>query len=512
MLLLAAAGAFALQAATAAPAPPPPPVGPSPNRPNIILVLADDLDHATMDHMSRLRSLLTEAGTSFSSFLLSDSLCCPSRTSILRGQYIHNHHVETNNSPEGGFQKMYEEGLESSTVATWLKAAGYRTGYFGKYLNGYPRGAEPDYVPPGWSEWYSPAGGDPYGQFAYALNENRKIVSYGRKPADYLTDVLVRKVRKFIQESVRRKKPFFVHLAPYAPHRPSTPAPRYAHAFAGATAPRPESFNETDVGDKPSWLRQFPLLTDQEIAEIDETFRQRNQSMLAVEDLVGALFGALEAWGQLDRTYVIFTSDNGFHLGVHRLLPGKQTPYEEDIRVPLIVRGPGVPERVTREHLVGNIDLAPTIADLAGAPVPGFVDGRSFAPLLRSDAPAAGAWRKGFLLEHARARPASSERAATLRVHATGPQEPPDRLEERAALKDDVSLIPRFEGIRTMDTLYVEYATGEKELYDLLADPLEMDNLASSTEPARLAKLSAWLDTLRSCAGNTCRQAEDHAP
>jgi hypothetical protein len=235
--------------------------------------------------------------------------------------------------------------------------------------------------------------------------------------------------------------------------------------------------------------------------------------MLAVEDMVGAVIGALEAWGQLERTYVIFTSDNGFHLGVHRLLPGKQTPYEEDIRVPLIVRGPGVPERVTREHLVGNIDLAPTIADLAEARVPGFVDGRSFVPLLRPNAPSTGAWRQGYLLEHAQTRPASSERSAVLRRHEpAGPQEPPDRLDERIALKDDVSLIPRFEGIRTMDTLYVEYATGEKELYDLLSDPLQMDNLASSTDPARLAKLSAWLEELRSCAGDSCRQAEDRAP
>ena len=187
--------------------------------------------------------------------------------------------------------------------------------------------------------------------------------------------------------------------------------------------------------------------------------------MLAVEDLIASLLESLQAAGKLDNTYIFFTSDNGYHLGQHRLLPGKQTPYEEDIRVPLIVRGPGVREGAVVNELAGNIDLAPTFAELAGIDINPSVDGRSLAPLLTGDLPPGSAWRRAFLL-----------------------------------------------GLRTTDSLYVEYATGEKELYDLGSDPYELQNLASTADPSRLAQLSSWLSGLRPCAASSCREQEEAGP
>ncbi|HEY3669918.1 MAG TPA: sulfatase-like hydrolase/transferase, partial [Acidimicrobiia bacterium] len=197
-------------------------------RPNIVFILTDDLDATTYDpaRFPALRDLMTSQGVTFSHFFVDDSLCCPSRASILRGQYVHNTGVVNNVLPTGGFERFHADGLESSTVATWLHASGYRTGLFGKYLNGYPNTVSPRYVPPGWDTWVSPSGGNPYAEFHYLLNDNRRLVPHGRKPNDYLVDVLARKTVGFIKAEAGH--PFFAYVAPYAPHQPATPAPRYA--------------------------------------------------------------------------------------------------------------------------------------------------------------------------------------------------------------------------------------------------------------------------------------------
>jgi arylsulfatase A-like enzyme len=442
-------------------------------KPNLIFIIADDLDTASMRQFPRLQSLLADHGVTFANYVVSLALCCPSRASLLRGQYAHNTQIFTNAPPGGGFAKFRDLGHEESTIATWLRDVGYRTVLLGKYLNGYPMTT---YVPPGWDEWYAVAGGVNF--FNYALNENGQLVRYGSDPDAYLTDVLSAKAAEFIRRTAPSAQPFFMYVAPYAPHQPATPAPRHAETFVGVEAPRTLSFNEQDVSDKPLWVRNTPLRTPAQIAQLDALYRKRLQSMLAVEDLVARLLETLRAVSQLENTYIVFTSDNGFHLGQHRLPAGKNSAYDEDIRVPLIVRGPGVPRGTAVEHLAVNIDLAPTFAELGGTAAPAFVDGRSLLALLRPDPPPPEHWRQGVLLEAG---------------FITG-----NRV---------------FQGIRAPGFSYVEYLnTGERELYDLTTDPDQLQSLHATTDPAFLEGLAPWLQALRTCTGESCRAAEDAPP
>ena len=457
-------------------------------RPNIIFVLTDDLDARSIAVMPQLKAHLADAGVTFANFFVTTALCCPSRASILRGQYVHNHRTYTNTPPAGGFEIFKGLGREQSTAATWLRAAGYRTVLMGKYLNGYPERSSPTYVPPGWEEWYSPARGG-YANFTYTMNENGRLVDYGTRPEDYMTDVLARTAVDVIRRSAREGRPFFVYLATYAPHAPATPAPRHAGAFAGVTAPRSSSFNEADAADKPQWLRNRLPLPDRQIAALDAQYRTRLQSLLAVDELIAALVDALRASGRLDRTYIFFTSDNGYHMGEHRLPPGKNTAFDEDIRVPMLVRGPGVSAGRIVEQIGLNIDFAPTFAAIAGVGVPDFVDGRSLLSLLRSAPPAPSPWRQAFTVEH----------------YTGGPVLPRFRGQRRLGPQ----AIPEFHAIRTKDILYVEYETGERELYDRRRDPYELTNVAGRVPPALLARLAVRLAELEECVGQACRAVED---
>jgi N-acetylglucosamine-6-sulfatase len=486
------------------------PVAQAAQRPNIIFILTDDLDMRVFNRMPRLESLLTEQGTTFTNNFVSLSLCCPSRTTILRGQYAHNTRVFTNALPGGGFQKVFNRGLESSTFATWLQDAGYRTVLLGKYLNGYPGDAGATYIPPGWDEWYSPVGGVRY--FGYRMNENGRLVDYGTAARDYLTDVLSRKANTFVRQTTAAGgAPFFMYITPYAPHGPATPAPRHNDTFPNAQAPRTPSFNEEDVSDKPAWVRNQPLLTRRQIETMDDLAQKRRQSMLAVEDLLESLIATLRNTGQLSNTYIFFSSDNGFHQGQHRLKSGKNSAFEEDLRVPLVVRGPGVPAGVVRRHLSVNIDLAPTFAELAGASIPSFVDGRSLVPLLRIGPPPVDSWRQGFLLEHGFPGDSAETGTESPDLELSDPtEEDEEDLVEPAAPTPSARL---FQGLRSAARLtYIEYANGERELYDLTTDPDQLDNGYEAADPDLIARLVAWLNTLRHCAGATCRSAEDGPP
>jgi arylsulfatase A-like enzyme len=473
-------------------------------RPNIIFVLTDDLDRnlGTLDQVPRLKEMLAGQGVTFPNMFVTESLCCPSRSSIQRSQFVHNHQVLGNRPPGGGFEKFHSLNEDQSTVGTWLKAAGYRTGYMGKYLNGYPNSAAPNYVPPGWDEWDSPSGGDPYSEFNYVLNENGNLVNYGNQPQAYMTDVLSGKAAAFIQGSGSDRRPFFLFVATYAPHQPATPAPRHANAFPEARAPRLPSYNEADVSDKPAWVQSQPPLPPAAQMQMDNLYRRRLQTMLAVQDLVQQVIDTLRAAGQLQNTYIFFSSDNGFHLGEHRLLAGKLTAYEEDIRVPLFVRGPGVLQGIVRDEFVGNLDLAVTFAALAGASTPDFVDGRSFAELLHERG-APGHWRGGFLVEQEEVHfnPARARMAEQRRV-----LEPLDMSE--SAMATQRQGIPAYSALRTPSYTYVVYSTGERELYDLRADPYELDNMITRAERGLVSRLDAWLNAYRKCRGAGCREAD----
>jgi arylsulfatase A-like enzyme len=436
----------------------------APQKPNIVFILADDMHVDDFEHMPHTRQLLAEQGTEFSKAFVSFSLCCPSRASILRGQYAHNHQIIGNKAPHGGFEKFQDLGHESSTVATWLRDAGYRTVLLGKYFNSYGQNGSQTYVPPGWDEWYGLKGT----YYNYWLNENGTVVSYGTNPEEYQTDVFTRKAIDYVSRAADDEQPFFMYLAPKAPHFPHTPAPRHKNAYAGVKAPRPPSFNEGDIADKPAWVRGFPRLTSTDRQKIDKIYRSRLQMLLSLDEMVAGLIGELKATGELNNTYVFFTSDNGYHLGEHRIDLHKNTPYEEAIRVPLVVRGPGVLAGRTVDEMTLNIDFAPTIAELAGVSAPKFVDGRSLVPLL-SATPSA-TWRSAFLLERG---------------------------------------IPTYVGIRTETHKYVEHATGEKELYDLSSDPYELESRHETAAPALVKGLKSRLKVLKACAGEYCWDAED---
>ena len=447
-----------------------------PDRPNIIFVLTDDLDFASAQKMPEVRSQLIEEGTSFENAFVSFPTCCPSRATILTGLYAHNHHVKANNPPQGGFRTFRSEGLEDSTIALRLQEAGYQTAYFGKYLNGYADG-DPTHVPPGWDEWYGKL--HEHELYDYMINENGERASYGSDPKDFFTDVLAGQATDFAERAASDSRPFFMYVAPTAPHDPTTPAERHKGAFSDEEAPRPPSFDEEDVTDKPSWIKNIDRLSEKQVSEIDGVHRQRLSSMLAVDEMVASLVQELKKAEELDNTFIFFTSENGFHAGEHRVPFGKRTPYEESARVPLFVRGPGVPADSKVDKLTLNTDFAPTFAGLAG--VESLADGHSLGPLLGGDE-GTSSWRTAILLEAF----ANEEALA-------GPQ----------------ANLPNYQAVRTETHKYVEHENGERELYDLEADPYELENVYESVDPALIEDLKTRLDALRSCTEAGCREAED---
>jgi N-acetylglucosamine-6-sulfatase len=472
---------------------PPTRVVETPGHPNMIFILVDDLDARLLEeHLANYPNLseLAAEGTTFENAFVTDPLCCPSRATILRGQYAHNHRVVGNWWPHGGARKFRDLGHEDSTVATWLQDEGYRTALVGKYMNEY-HGTR---VPPGWDEWYAISGN----HLSTRLSENGRIVIYDSEH-HHLDDVLAEKAAGYVRRAADEGSPFFVWLGTTAPHAPAEPASRHEDTFPDARLPRPPSFNEEDVSDKPDWVRDNDVLDQGQIAPMEKLYRKRLQSMLSVDDMIGRLVNALNESGELNNTYVFFTSDNGWHAGEHRLTTGKWTTYEEDIRIPLVVRGPGVPEGRTLDHLVLNNDLAPTFAQLGEAEVPAFLDGRSLKPLLSNDPPLLEEWRSAFLVE------AATELDDTVVPLLSGDPLPEDW---RSATHNDWGR-PGLEAIRTEDQLYTEYGNGERELYNLREDPYQVDNRYEAVDPELLRRLQGRLAALRGCSGAACRAAED---
>jgi arylsulfatase A-like enzyme len=373
--------------------------------------------------MPTLQSQLVGKGVTFTNAFAVNPLCCPSRASILTGLYSHSTGIWTNS----GFGRFDDR----STIAVQLQRAGYRTAFIGKYLNTY----NSSYVPPGWNRWvaFVPSNGVNY--LSYRLNVDGTIRAHGDAPADYSTDVLAASAESFIR-SAGASRPLFLLVAPFAPHGPATPAPRHAGAFPGMDPWRPESHNEPDVSDKPSWLRAIQPLADP--APIDDFRRRQYQSLLAVDDAVGRILNALAETDRLEDTLVIFTSDNGFLWGEHRLF-GKVVPYEESIRVPLVVRYDRVlaqPRIEQRQAL--NVDLAPTIAAYAGRSLD--ADGRSLRPVIERRPVS---WRTSFLIEG--------------RNYTGFPS-------------------PSYCAVRSSRYVYTAYATREEELYDLQLDGSQLAN------------------------------------
>ncbi len=448
-------------------------------KPNLVIILTDDQDLSSLAYMPKTLELLGAQGMTFRNYFVPLSLCCPSRATLLTGLYAHNHKVFTNFPPDGGFERFEAQGHEEKTLATALHDAGYRTALIGKYLNGYPRKDDLTHIPPGWDEWVSPVKGSAYAAYRYTVNDSGKLVKHASKAEDYMTDMLSKKATAFVRGS--GSQPFFLYLATYAPHKPATPAKRHVGLFPGLKAPRTPSFNEAAVGDKPVHIRKLKRLKPEQIAAIDTLYRKQVLSLQAVDEAIAALINTLRETGQLDNTFIVFTSDNGFHMGQHRLEPGKYTAYEPDVHVPLLVRGPGVPAGVEVNALTSSVDLAATFAELAGAALPVEPDGRSLVPFLQGETPET--WRQAVLLEQFKY-----------------PVSPPD--------DDATADNPAHVGLRTESFKYVEYGTGEREVYDLRNDPDELLNLRDRLPLAWLAQLSQRAKALASCKGETCRQIE----
>jgi N-acetylglucosamine-6-sulfatase len=359
---------------------------------------------------------------------------------------------------------------DQSTVATWLNGAGYQTKFIGKYLNGYNQ----MYIPPGWDEWFGWLG----------EYDNKKVNDDGQvfQVQGHDTDVFANQAVDFINRaSANPAEPFFLNVWTRAPHQPAIPAPRYADRFESTALPRPPSFDEADVSDKPRFIRDLPRLSDRKISNMRELHQDRLASMLSVEDLLRDVIAALKAKGELDNTYIFFASDNGFHLGQHRMTQGKRTAYEEDIKVPLMVRGPGVPAGRALKHQVLNNDLAPTFARLAGVTPPPFVDGKSMVPLLDSSPPTASNWHTGILTEN-------------WRTEAVG----------------GISDAPTYKALRTKNFSWVRYVNGERELYDLRNDPHQLNSRDPSKNRSLVRRYNNRLEKLATCDGAECRAAESN--
>ena len=442
---------------------PPPAAQTTPNQPNIVFILTDDMRKDDLAYMPNTRNLIASQGMTFDNAYVPLASCCPSRASILRGQYVHNHKVWFSDVQSGGYKAWAAQGHESDNLATRLQAGGYSTGLFGKYMNGYSKTTG---KPPGWTDWFAMNGGDGY--FNYSVNDNGVTKNFGSTASDYFMDVINTESQQFIQNSVTAGKPFFLYVSPKLPHLPSTPAPRYVNAFNGEPAPRLPSYNEEDVSDKPPWIRSLPKISSTEAAAIQQRHENRVESLQAADEAVKDIVNKLSATGQLPNTYIVFTSDNGWQHGEHRIPRNKERPYEESSHMPLLIRGPGVATG-SSDKLVTFPDFMPTFLELGGIAQPSYIDGRSLVPLLNGTA---SNWRTAVLLE------------------------------ER-----DLGFPERdYFGIRTADGVkYIEYASGFKEYYNLSTDPYEM----TSTPGSASASLVERLQRLKTCAATTCRSIED---
>ena len=464
--------------------------------PNIVVVLTDDQeDTGSMAYMPKVQAL-AEQGVTFKNSFVNFSLCSPSRASFLTGKAAHNTGIKANKPRKGGGWETFKRD-EADTLPVWLKAAGYKTALIGKYENGYGKGKPPRFggvhywaaavdgwlgigtpdkrlwVPQGWDLWYAFT---KVRYYDYSINENGKLIDFGHEAADYSTDVLKDRAQRFIKDQAGSSEPFFMLIATKAPHgqgdegerEPAIPSPAYANAFADTKLPVTPAFDEEDMSDKPSGMAKTPRLSDAAKDQLEQSYRAELQSLQSVDDLVGGVIESLKGANKLDNTIIIYTSDNGFVFGEHRLA-GKNSVYEASIRVPLVVKGPGIPARETRSQLVNNLDVVATIEQAAGLTPSVSPDGRSLMPIL---ADGAAPWRSAILIE------------------GGNDVEPPQQ---------------RFSAVRTATRKYARHGDGFEELYDLVADPFELDNKAKDPSYASdAAMLRSLDDRLKSCAGASC--------
>ena len=527
---------------------------PAGERPNFVVIQTDDqtLDQlyatytppggAPIPAMPNTLSLIGEKGIAFNRYYVSYPLCCPSRVSLLTGRYAHNHNVRGNVPPNGGATGFSFRQANSHNVATWLQGAGYRTIHVGKFLNGY--GDEPfddgKTVPPGWSAWHSVIKADTHHYFyGYTLNNNGTLEGpigdpgswdtreYGVRddfgcpfaplngqPCFYETDVFTR-IASEEMFGTPAEQPFYLQLDYTAPHgdfrRPAgpEPAPRHYDSFAGAPYPHgpSEGFNEGNVNDKPLFIREASYLSPTETHAYRVYYQKGLESLRAIDDGVQQVVNTLGAMGRLRNTYILFTSDNGFFYGEHRLTGGKFLAYEPSTHLPLLIRGPGIKPGTSTGELAGNIDIAPTILELAGASADKSIDGRSLVPYMVDPSLRT---RRPLLFESF---------VETNDVEAQGGQpltSPPSARPKGRSNEASASIVapPKdYVGIRLGPYKYIEWPNGEKELYDITKDPNELNNKIRDRNfyPIR-GFLHKELERLIACVGRDCQTPAEKLP
>jgi N-acetylglucosamine-6-sulfatase len=468
--------------------------------PNVVVLMTDDQRYDDMGPLPKTRQLIGDAGVTFTRSFVSYPVCCPSRATFFTGQYAHNNGVKCLYKWCGG---GYTALKQREYLPVWLKRAGYVTAHIGKFLNGYGKDRAPD-IPNGWSEWYGLVDHFTYRMWGYKMFENGKLNTYGSMlkevPRYYQTDVLSQHAVDFIRGRAGGDAPFFLSVGFLAPHHESgstqhrtghlvRAAPRHRGRYANAPIPRPPSFNESDLSDKPWFLGRWNhKITPKRDAEIVQRTHERWESLLAVDDAVAEIIGELRRTGELDNTYVMFTSDHGYMQGEHRIPQGKMQPYDPSTQVPLLIRGPGIPHGRRTKALVGNVDMAPTILEATPArPGRGFqIDGRSVLPFARNP------------------------RLRSLRplLHETTGQGAGGRVNTReGGARGQQTRVPAWRAVRTTRWLYVDYQGGQRELYDLRRDPFEMRNVVSDPRlRIRIRTLRRILGDLSSCKGAECSE------
>jgi arylsulfatase A-like enzyme len=442
--------------------------------PNIVFIRVDDMDAASLaavrpDTGQLVLSAVADlaaSGMRCEANYVTFAVCTPSRASMFSGQYVHNHHTYGNDGILGGMDSFDH----SNALPVWLRSAGYYNVFAGKYMN------QAQHVQPaGWDECWFFLGAKYYD---YNALVDGVEVHYGNAPTDYSTDVITARATDFILSGRSGAQPFYLNVDYCAPHSGGSiygdypPAPRHNGIMNGYVVQHGPAYNEADVSDKPSSIQALPLMDLATQRACDLEIEKRLRTLLAVNDGINAIIAALQAADKLGNTYVVFTSDNGWYSGEHRIPGGKMGLYEEAVRVPLVVRGPGVPQGVTSYALTANIDLASTFCEIAGA-TPGRVqDGRSLMPLLTGQV---STWTRTLLLEN-----------------------------YDYAMQDTVPTLT-VSGIRYSGGKYAEYLGGDLELYDLVADPFELASQhANPAKAVFMARRAADLHALQNCSGAGC--------
>ncbi|XP_063595975.1 N-acetylglucosamine-6-sulfatase-like isoform X1 [Penaeus indicus] len=502
-------------------------------QPNFVLILTDDQDVVLdgMLPMANVKKLIAREGLTLSNSFVASPLCCPSRSSILTGQYVHNH-MAINNSLSGQCSgKRWQMGPEKRTFATHLHKYGYETFFAGKYLNQYgdEKVGGVKHVPPGWDWWIGLKGNSRY--YNYTLSINGVAEKHGADPnKDYLTKVISERAQEFLHKS-SFEKPFFMMLSVPSAHAPFTPEPKYSGNFSSLKAPRTENFN-IKAGEGKHWLMRQGVqpLPDDVVDKVDDVFRNRLRTLLTVDDMVKDVVEYLEAVDELKNTYLIFTSDNGYHLGQFSLPLDKREPYETDIRVPFTIRGPNIPSGMVSAFPTTNIDLAPTILDLAGVPIPKYMDGISLKSeitktkstgvrvvlnsislseeeILKREyqVPGYPQVRRTMLVEHSGEGTEKNKGCEFMGSGLSG-------CNPNFACKCEDSWNNTYSCLRQVSSeenfLFCKWDDGEsfQEMYDLKSDPQQLNNTIGIIKRDVHKKLNNLLRNLKRCRGARCAE------